>query len=187
MAKKKRYRVQHKFWLNALNPIQNDLIAYCEELKSKANEFSFAETIRDGLLIIRDLRLGRLDVMKRLFPELYEKLYLQMEADVMERHGVQSLIEIQSLLKLMRDEQNRPKQIVTTIQNMPQRPNFDNDEPIDLEVTKAKSNVNATANFLRSMSALTGEKSIAPDKPKPSGGIQSLSNAQFAVPDFDDD
>ncbi len=79
MGKKKKQRripvktgrVVHHFWLNIWNEPENVLDNEMRELKKQRK---FAETVRDGLRLILDLRAGSLVVLFELFPHLQERL-----------------------------------------------------------------------------------------------------------------
>src|SRR5574341_1141957 len=62
---KKEYRRQYRFWLDVMQPGEDDLAKYIDDLKKTRH---FAQTIRDGLRLIRDLRQGKVDVLLSLFP-----------------------------------------------------------------------------------------------------------------------
>lgn len=82
MGKKKKQRripvktgrVVHHFWLNIRNEPEGALDNEMRELKKQRR---FAETVRDGLRLILDLRAGSLDVLFELFPHLQERLINQ--------------------------------------------------------------------------------------------------------------
>ena len=65
----KSFRMQVIFWLNLNNPIHELLADYIADLKSSR---MFAPTIRDALLLVRDLRNGRLCELERQFPGVVE-------------------------------------------------------------------------------------------------------------------
>lgn len=67
-------RVVHHFWLNLNKDVENKLDIAVRELKKQR---LFAETIRDGLRLILDLRAGSLDVLFELFPDLKERMVVQ--------------------------------------------------------------------------------------------------------------
>lgn len=62
---KKEHRLQFRFWLDVIRPEEDQLAEYVNDLKEKR---SFAQTIREALHLIRDLRQGRVEVLLRLFP-----------------------------------------------------------------------------------------------------------------------
>lgn len=78
MGKKKKRRIPvktgrvvHHFWLNIWNTSEGRLDNEVQELKKQRK---FAETVRDGLRLILDLRAGSLEVLFELFPHLQERL-----------------------------------------------------------------------------------------------------------------
>lgn len=65
-----RYRLRFVFWLDMLRPDELKLADKIELLK---NERLFAKTIRDGIRLVVDLREGRVDVLRELFPWVLEQ------------------------------------------------------------------------------------------------------------------
>lgn len=61
----KRYQKRVVFWLNLNDAIQNQLYEYIQELKEMR---MFAPSIRDAILLRRDLCNGRLCELERQFP-----------------------------------------------------------------------------------------------------------------------
>jgi hypothetical protein len=80
-SKPRRLQVQQKFWLNVLDPEEKDLADYCQRLRG---ERKFTATVRDGLLLMEALRRGETDLLFSMFPAIYQKLYAQMEADILD-------------------------------------------------------------------------------------------------------
>jgi hypothetical protein len=62
---KPEHRLQFRFWLDVFRPEENALASYVETLKKQRH---FAQTIRDALRLIQDLRAGRVEVLLLLFP-----------------------------------------------------------------------------------------------------------------------
>ena len=79
MAQSFRKRVV--VWLNLDKPQEANLLDYIEDLKVSR---LFSRTIREGLLLIRDLRAGRLDILLDLFPWVEEAFWqrLNVESDI---------------------------------------------------------------------------------------------------------
>jgi len=138
--------------------------------------------VRDSLLLYQSLEDGNLDLLKTLFPELYEKLYYQMEADVMERGSIKSVLQLEQLVKQVQKELRQPRMVTGMI--APLAPLPDDDEDLDIEVGKDTRKVDTYTNFMKSLGAL--DSSYTPEEEKP-GGIKALDVPQFAPPDFDDD
>ncbi len=69
--KKERLRQQYLFWLDMNKPADVELAVTIAELKTCRK---FAQTIRDGIRLIEDLRAGRLDMLLTLFPSVTEHL-----------------------------------------------------------------------------------------------------------------
>ena len=68
---KDRHRIGYTFWLDLKKSPEEALSDEIELLKNKR---SFAKTIRDGLRLMIDLREGRVDVLRELFPWVSAKL-----------------------------------------------------------------------------------------------------------------
>lgn len=85
-VKKERLRQQYLFWLDMTKPNDVELAAKIAELKACRK---FVQTIRDGIRLMEDLRVGRLDVLLALFPSVTEHLqsplYANELATVLER------------------------------------------------------------------------------------------------------
>ena len=60
-----RQRFQFKFWLDVNKPNERELAQHLEDLK---RERKFAPTLRDALRLFLDLKEGRTDVLRELFP-----------------------------------------------------------------------------------------------------------------------
>lgn len=179
MGKKKKQRripvktgrVVHHFWLNIWNEPEGKLDNEMRELKKQRK---FAETVRDGLRLILDLRAGSLVVLFELFPHLQERLAGQIvvssseptpSADI---RSLQSQVEQLTQLILQQrigdglqsakmqsslssDAPTQPMKPITNRQI--EMPNFDDDDLPTLVSTKSAS-VDASANLVRSMLAL---------------------------------
>lgn len=65
MARTTRYRLRYTFWLNHLNQDEERVADTIEKLK---NERSFATVVRDGIMIVSELREGRADLLFKLYP-----------------------------------------------------------------------------------------------------------------------
>jgi len=63
--KNKRYRLRYTFWLNHLN---QDELTVADTIERLKNERSFATVVRDGIMIVSELRAGRIDLLLKLFP-----------------------------------------------------------------------------------------------------------------------
>lgn len=61
----KRFRLRYMFWLDLSKDDENELAEQIEILKQ---ERQFAETIRDGIRLICDLRAGRTERLFAMFP-----------------------------------------------------------------------------------------------------------------------
>lgn len=170
MARAKRYQVQQKFWLNKNNEEQQHLIVYCEELRSSETKYSFASTIRNALRLIRDLRMGKLDVLFDLFPWVKAEL-LEYMKEIQPKPILPAPVspEVKKYLQEILTKLDQP-QTIPDLQpvggnssglkqlGVPQFtvPVFDDDDDDDLLVVEkdTSSNKNVALNFIRSMQAL---------------------------------
>lgn len=69
----KRHRVQHRFWLDAMN---DDDLLLMEEIDDMKAKRSFTDTVRDGLRLMSSLRKGEVGVLLELFPDIRQLLQL---------------------------------------------------------------------------------------------------------------
>jgi hypothetical protein len=69
--RKKRSRIQYKFWLNIADDLEYHIAEICEYTKTQR---SFAKTIRDGIQLIYSLRNGDLSILLAMFPWVKEAL-----------------------------------------------------------------------------------------------------------------
>lgn len=60
-----RYQVMERFWLNHNNRHDLEIADTIEILK---NERAFTKTVKQGIMLMVDLRAGRVDVLTALFP-----------------------------------------------------------------------------------------------------------------------
>lgn len=67
----KRYRVQHRFWLDLKTELGDFLDEKVRELKRKRK---FQSTVIQALRLFFDLQSGRTDVLRELFPHVVEVL-----------------------------------------------------------------------------------------------------------------
>lgn len=88
-------RVVHHFWLNLNKDIENTLDVAVRELKKQR---LFAETVRDGLRLILDLRAGSFTVLFELFPNIRDHFVEQPGASP--SGGAGQLDEIKAMLEI---------------------------------------------------------------------------------------
>jgi len=83
MPRKKdtRWRIQHRFWLDAHSLRDIPIGEYLADMK-KARRLT--ETIRDGVRLIRDLRAGNITVLCELFPWIRDAFQPETPGDAME-------------------------------------------------------------------------------------------------------
>jgi len=74
---KKDHRLQYRFWLDVVRQDEYHLAEYVETLKERR---SFAQTIRDALSLIQDLRQGSVRILLLLFPWVWDKIAAEVRA-----------------------------------------------------------------------------------------------------------
>jgi hypothetical protein len=143
-----RYRLRFTFWLDMLKPEELEIADQIEHLK---NERSFANTIRDGIRLICDLRQGRVDVLFELFPWIKSEF---IAVQPQETAGEKALKEqLKRLEKLMLQQGNTLVQLPVSTDPKAMRvlqidtPNFDDDDI----VLKKDTSTDSAKNFLQSM------------------------------------
>ncbi len=146
MAKPKRYRLRFQFWLNVWN---DDDMAVCEQIQLLKNERSFTQVVRDGIRLICDLRQGRVDVLKELFPDVVAKLSDKTNPTYTPDSTLKQ--DIEQILQLMQNKSevitNAPKALQVPTFNTPAFDDLSNGEL----VIKKDTSIDAGKNFLQSM------------------------------------
>ena len=69
MARKPRKMMMFRFWLDQLNPRDQDAGAHLFALR-EAKDGRYTNTIRNGVRLIADLEQGRVEVLLQLFPHI---------------------------------------------------------------------------------------------------------------------
>jgi len=205
----KRFRLRFHFWLDLNKPDEADLADTIEQLKGKR---SFAAAIRDGLRLVVSLAQGDTTVLKRLFPQVVEDIYLSgLEAAKDDFNGdvTQRLDELAALVR-----QIKPGESQLALAGPKSLSPMASTDDIELDVkaaTKSKDS-NATWNFLISSAInVHGEASFLPSEIieyglrtnrltekqagrakrkkniRPDGNPKKMDVPQFEVPSFDDD
>jgi hypothetical protein len=156
-----RYQLQQKFWLNALNDGEKDLANWCDGLREKRR---FTPVVRKGLTLMRALEAGDIKVLFELFPNLYETLFAQMEADVLERRENEAIHRLGKLEQMIENLSHLPSPAPTTrlgtggarqLQVKQFAAPMDDDEDSVLRVVTAVADGAEIANnFLRSLGAI---------------------------------
>lgn len=181
MAKKRR-RQRFCFWLNTSDKDDLEVFQIIEELKIARK---FTSSIRDGLRLLQELSKGKTSLLFDMFPTIRDVLYAQMEADVLERLGVdkdrevvQHIVELKGILSGLSLSSGQlvgnvtMRRITTTIE----------EDEMKLEVKKDEAaGGNAVNNFLTSMTGLM--KTVEPK----TTGIKQISVPSFSAPTFEDD
>lgn len=141
-AARKSHRLQFRFWLDVMRDEEFSLAEYIENLKQTRR---FAQTIRDALRLVQDLRAGRVDVLLSLFPWITD--HFQSPAIEVANKPVQD--QLQRLEKLLLEGGAKPMLPASTgVVSRPSAAKSDDDLLGDLEIKQAKSDENPTFNML---------------------------------------
>jgi hypothetical protein len=84
----KRYRIQHRFWLDGTKPREDELSIRLDGLRQNRE---FASFMRDAAMLLFSLRDGDLSVFAEMFPEAVSVIKQQGAAE--ERHNYQREFE----------------------------------------------------------------------------------------------
>ena len=91
--KDKRYRKQFRFWLDVEKADERQLVDHVQALKTNRN---FAAAIRDGLRLVLDLRRGKTEVLRELFPWVLEQQPVVNQSVFREREpSPESVVELE--------------------------------------------------------------------------------------------
>lgn len=193
MALQSGFRMQFKFWLDTTKTEEYQIAEAVEELKQKR---TFAKTIRDGIRLVLDLRAGRWEVLRELFPWVVDAIYDAARADLQAQTGVKLddapvpdaiQAKLDRLEKLLLQQGALP--IEKRLPSLAPIPLLTEGDP-EIEIREAQSDVNPALNFLRSLQSHMVTISNVVDKAKPEEKIpilKALDVSQVAAPTFDDD
>lgn len=141
MSAKTRYRLRYTFWLNHLD---SDEIAVADTIEILKNERSFASTVRDGIMLINELRQGKVDLLLKLFPWVADALRSAHETTLDTDDLKREMIALREAVMARGGGGygTPPPKRLATAEEMPDA------------VIHKKSGTDATANFLASLAAL---------------------------------
>lgn len=156
----KRNRIQFRFWLDANKPEQAEMGDKLDRMKADKNK-SFAAFIRNAIRLMLSLMAGETIVLVELFPHVVEAIRADatptagdsLEAIV--RRAIKDEIGQRELTPIEAKPSGGLQQIGGLQKIQP--PSFDDNE-IELTVSKAKGDGNATQNFLNAMWGLQNKK-----------------------------
>jgi hypothetical protein len=204
-----RYRRLFPFRLDVS---KQDELEIAEKIETLKQERSFSKTVRDGIRLICDLRKGRTDVLRELFPWVLEQ---QPEP---QPQRLEEVIPISSAEQALSKQIERLETLILQQGAIPipagqkpsEAPPIEDDFEIEIKTASRDEDNNSTWNFMLA-SAInvygnydglpdkiieyglrTGR--ISPDKvkkkpiPQATGSPRKLANSDlsFAIPDFDD-
>lgn len=158
-------RVVHHFWLNIWKPLEGELDNQVAQLKKQRQ---FAETVRDGLRLILDLRAGSLSVLFELFPHLQERLTAQpapvSQPPAPDTSELAKEIATQLILRGGKDtlqmmqggqqpDSNRTGQLTGKQLAAPSfaMPTFDDDDDTPTVIVNRSTDMSSAANFLTAL------------------------------------
>lgn len=141
MTKKSRYRLRYTFWLNHSDPGE---LAVADAIEILKNERSFASTVRDGIMLINELRQGKVDLLLKLFPWVVDALRPTHEATVDTDDLKRELVALREavIARGGGSHGTPPPKRLAAADDMPEL------------VIQKKSGTDAAANFLASLATL---------------------------------
>lgn len=144
MARKSRYRLRYTFWLDHADP---DEVAVADTIEMLKNERSFASTVRDGIMLINELRQGKTDLLLKLFPWIVDAL--RPAAGESDGHSDDLKREIQALREAVLAQGGGNGYLMS-----PPPKRLASSDAVPELVVKKSTSTDATANFLASLAAL---------------------------------
>jgi len=151
-----------RFWININDPGQEELNRFCEWASEQRK---LAQLIRDGLRLMGTLREGRVDVLIEMFPFVLQALTPSVSSEPSRSGDTDKRLErIEQLL--LENNQGTTYQMNgiggagPKALNVPKisLPAFDDDDDMDTLVIQASTlKVDTAANFLSSLTGLTGK------------------------------
>lgn len=191
------HRLQFRFWLDVSKPEEDVLAEQVEELKQKR---TFAKTIRDGIRLVLDLRAGRWEVLRELFPWVVDAIYDAARADLQAQTPPMVKLDDAPVPDAIQAKLDRLEKLLLQQGALPIEKRLPSLAPIplltegdpEIEVREAQSDVNPALNFLRSLQSHMVTKTNVVDKAKPIYEekvpiLKALDVSQVAAPTFDDD
>src|SRR5690606_20159236 len=142
-----RFRLKFMFWLD-MN--KSDEAALAEEIESLKEQRLFAETLRDGIRLICDLRAGRTDRLFAMFPWL--------AAEIDRKAQVENMAIQQELDRLWGAIPSQPvangtRHGLQSFSSSSSAPLPEDDDHVELQVKAAKNGASGK-NFLSSLMSL---------------------------------
>lgn len=131
------------FWLDDDKDDEQSIIEMVKNLKHNRQ---FTATIRDGIRLVNDLRQGKTDVLLELFPWVLEGQKTLVPYEIIDFRE-----QVNRMEQLLQHQHTvtSPVQVTRTERSLLQAQSED-DLLADLEITKAKSDENATYNMILS-------------------------------------
>lgn len=203
------YRVMFKFWLNIAREEEKEIAETIQALKQ---DRSFSSVIRDGIRLVWDLRQGRTEVLRELFPWVLENTSpRQLEAPKTgDFTPIESRLQdrFDQIERLLLTSGDKPPNLKTHSMQAPS----DDHILANLEIKKARSDENPTFNIMLSSLGMgilkiqdlplacieyglkkgrlpqSAEQYIKAKTPplSPAEGPKAMDVPQFEPPSFDD-
>lgn len=150
-----RYRLKYEFWLE---PDKPDHVMVADRIEVLKNERLFAGVIRDGIMIMSELRQGRVDLLLHLFPWIREEIQKQAASQEVMSESIDLKRELEDLKRLIQEQNTISQNPVLGNQSGPKpltatgsiKPKWDEDDDVFVPIKKAKSNGDSAQNFLNS-------------------------------------
>jgi hypothetical protein len=149
-----RYRLKYEFWLEPGKP-DHDIVA--DRIEVLKNDRLFASVIREGIMIISELRQGRVDLLLSLFPWIKEEIQKQSLSPHVVSEGLDLKRELAELKQLIYERSDATPSLVVPIQNGPNslvtagpKPFRHSDDEVIVPIKKVKSSGTSAQNFLNS-------------------------------------
>jgi hypothetical protein len=151
----RRARIRQVFWVDLNKPEQAWLAERIVELKSQK---SFARTVREGIRLVCDLRQGKTDVLRELFPWV-------LEQDTVEKEGTDrqtpapaedSTAQLIARLEALIAEREQAKPTFTPL--APVAPSPPKDDEIELEIKQDSSGSRSAYNLIQQLNDMQAKR-----------------------------
>ena len=141
-----RYRLKYVFWLEP-DKREHEIVA--DQIERLKNERSFAGVVRDGIMIISELRQGKIDLLLKTFPWIADEILRRtspVETDLQR--------ELEELKHLIRDQSKSAhiyrEEPLTSPKSLLSKVHVEEEIYDQLVMRKAKSDGSSSKNFLDS-------------------------------------
>lgn len=146
------FKKRFEFWLDYDKPEQ---LAIAEKIEAMKERRQFAPNVRNGLLLVEDLRAGNVEVLLQLFPDIREKLSVPPppSPEVSQNNRLAAVLE-QLASTLKSNKQHDNKLLPATVPaNLGPGLEMEPLPEVKVRTTKTTSN-QSSQNFLNSLMSL---------------------------------